>query len=63
MEEVKKTTKPQWLPGIGEVQINRAQDFYSSENTLCDTIMMDTWHYTCVPTLSFTLRMIPDVNY
>ena len=45
--------KHQWLPGIqGEGGMNRqsTENFYVSESTLYDTIMVDTCHYTFVLT-------------
>ena len=36
--------------GQGRMNIQSTEDFQGSETTLCDTIMMDTCHYTFVRT-------------
>ena len=47
METVKRSVVTR---GCGKGGMNRqsTEDFQSSETILCDTIVVDTWHYTFV---------------
>ena len=51
-----------WLGGQVSNKYTK-QDFQNSENTMCDTVILDTCHSILVRTTEYKTRVNPDVNY